>query len=328
MWKKIEPFLEDPRENGAEPTGKRGVGRKPKPARLVFDAVVFILSRGVAWNLLPKERFGSASAIHARYVRWRQCGAFKALQTSGVLKGTELASLPWPSPIEAGEAGSDPDREVPGWKAGGRREQIRWRILEAAAALFEENGGEEGFGFERTTVDALAVRANISTRTFFRYFRNKGDAIYIDWSSFLKWYERALQQNLTPDKDPILAALMTYIDELRPYVAESINRERIRRAYLSRHFAARRNSFFFELRDLTFGILRSVYTASKMSDTQLFAAASMVSQIIDSASVIWARQIDGKQNKQLVDIVWDVLREHEALSRDASQKLSVLLGPQ
>jgi len=40
---------------------KAGGGRKPKPARLVFEAVVYVLRTGCQWKALPKERFGSAS---------------------------------------------------------------------------------------------------------------------------------------------------------------------------------------------------------------------------------------------------------------------------
>ena len=43
---------------------KPGAGRPPKPARQVFEAIVYVLRTGCQWKALPKERFGSASAIH------------------------------------------------------------------------------------------------------------------------------------------------------------------------------------------------------------------------------------------------------------------------
>ncbi len=59
---------------------KPGAGRPPKPARQVFEAVVYVLRTGCQWKALPKERFGSASAVHKRFLEWerpassRRCG--------------------------------------------------------------------------------------------------------------------------------------------------------------------------------------------------------------------------------------------------------------
>ncbi len=52
--------------------------------------------------------------------------------------------------------------------------EVRLRIAGAARALFAERG------YESTTVDAIAERAGIARRTFFRYFRSKDDAIFPD----------------------------------------------------------------------------------------------------------------------------------------------------
>ncbi len=50
----------------------------------------------------------------------------------------------------------------------------RARIAAAASDLFT------GQGYERTTVDAIAERAGVARRTFFRYFRSKDDVIFPD----------------------------------------------------------------------------------------------------------------------------------------------------
>lgn len=50
----------------------------------------------------------------------------------------------------------------------------RARIAAAAHELFATNG------YENTTVDAIAERAGVARRTFFRYFRSKDDAILPD----------------------------------------------------------------------------------------------------------------------------------------------------
>ena len=50
----------------------------------------------------------------------------------------------------------------------------RSRIADAARELFASQG------YDRTTVDAIAERAGVGRRTFFRYFRSKDDVIFPD----------------------------------------------------------------------------------------------------------------------------------------------------
>jgi transposase len=60
---------------------KPGAGRPVKAARLVFEAIVYVLRTGYQWKALPHERFGSASAIHQRFLQWEweRAGFFQAL---------------------------------------------------------------------------------------------------------------------------------------------------------------------------------------------------------------------------------------------------------
>jgi AcrR family transcriptional regulator len=51
---------------------------------------------------------------------------------------------------------------------------VRDRIAAAARELFASQG------YERTTVEAVAERAGVSRRTFFRHFRSKDDVIFPD----------------------------------------------------------------------------------------------------------------------------------------------------
>jgi transposase len=53
---------------------KPGAGRKPKDSRLVFETIVYVLRTGCQWKALPEERFGSANAIHARFLEWEKAG--------------------------------------------------------------------------------------------------------------------------------------------------------------------------------------------------------------------------------------------------------------
>lgn len=66
-------------------------GAQAKSARLVFEAIVFVLRTGCPWKALPAERFGSASAIHARFMQWEKSGFFEALWKTGLAEYDDLA---------------------------------------------------------------------------------------------------------------------------------------------------------------------------------------------------------------------------------------------
>ena len=65
--------------------------------------------------------------------------------------------------------------------------ETRGRIAGAAFDLFAARG------YEGTTVDAIAERAGIARRTFFRYFRSKDDVIFPDHDTLLETVDRYLE---------------------------------------------------------------------------------------------------------------------------------------
>ena len=73
FWARVEPLVPK-RVSVTRKTyvRKPGAGRPPKPARQVFEAVVYVLRTGCQWKALPKERFGSASAVHKRFWNGRR----------------------------------------------------------------------------------------------------------------------------------------------------------------------------------------------------------------------------------------------------------------
>ena len=96
FWQRVQPLIP------ARPTRspkqryerKPGAGRKPKEPRLVFEAIVYVLRTGCQWKALPAE-FGSASAIHKRFLEWEKAGFFLALWQAGLAEYEDMEGIAW-----------------------------------------------------------------------------------------------------------------------------------------------------------------------------------------------------------------------------------------
>lgn len=118
-------------------------------------------------------------------------------------------------------AGAEGDPVAPG---EGREAETRDRIAAAAFELFA------GQGYDGTTVDAIAERARIARRTFFRYFRSKDDVIFPDHDRLLDSVQRHL--DASAGASPLEAVCGGVRLVLRSYVADpavSVQRYRLAR---------------------------------------------------------------------------------------------------
>jgi transposase len=96
FWQRVEPLIpQRQREAGKDYVRKPGGGRKPKEARVVFEAIVYVLRTGCQWKALPQERFGSASAVHKRFLEWQEAGVFEALWKAGLAEYDDLEGIAW-----------------------------------------------------------------------------------------------------------------------------------------------------------------------------------------------------------------------------------------
>jgi transposase len=97
FWQRVEPLLPQrpPRSTARSYVRKPGAGRPAKPARLVFEAIVYVLRTGCQWKALPKERFGSASAVHKRFLEWEKAGVFEALWKAGLAEYDQMQGIAW-----------------------------------------------------------------------------------------------------------------------------------------------------------------------------------------------------------------------------------------
>jgi len=77
-----------------------------------------------------------------------------------------------------------------------QREQTKDEIEAAAFSLFDEQG------FDATTVEQIARRAGIATRTFFRYFPTKEDVVFADQGELVARLRAALAET-DPSQPPL-----------------------------------------------------------------------------------------------------------------------------
>lgn len=121
--------------------------------------------------------------------------------------------------------------------AARRKEKLRHHIMEVAAKLYVENGGEDG-GFEATTIEAIAEGADISVRSFFRYFESKADVIFLDKrravNDLILFVGRRLES-----ETPIKAVIDGSLEQVDYFVSDPLNAERLRRSLLSEQFRER-----------------------------------------------------------------------------------------
>ena len=66
---RVKPLVSQPIcDTDKQYVRRAGAGRPAKPARLLFEAIVYVLRTGYQWKVLPSERFGSVSAMHQRFM--------------------------------------------------------------------------------------------------------------------------------------------------------------------------------------------------------------------------------------------------------------------
>ena len=73
LWETVEPMLpvHEPSPRGGRPR----VGD-----RACFNAIVFVLFTGIAWQHLPREMGCSPATAHRRLVDWQRAGVFELLR--------------------------------------------------------------------------------------------------------------------------------------------------------------------------------------------------------------------------------------------------------
>jgi AcrR family transcriptional regulator len=151
----------------------------------------------------------------------------------------------------------------------------RARIAAAAFDLFAAQG------YDGTTVDAIAERAGIARRTFFRYFRSKDDVIFPDHDMLLA----TVTQNLASQAgvSPVVAICAGVRLVLRSYVLDP--QVSVQRYRLTRSVPALRDRELASVRKYERAFSR--YVRERLIDTHPEAESSLRADVI-AATVVAA----------------------------------------
>ncbi|MBT0768067.1 TetR family transcriptional regulator [Kineosporia sp. J2-2] len=171
-------------------------------------------------------------------------------------------------PLVPGVPGPSGEQNVPG-----SHPDTGQRIAAAAFELFAARG------YDGTTVDAIAERAGIARRTFFRYFRSKDDVIFPDHDSLLAMVNQHLtaQTALDPIETicgAVRLVLLSYLDA--PAVS-------VQRYELSRRVPALRERELASVQRYEHAFSR--YLRGRLSGTLPDAQAVLRSDVIAAAVV-------------------------------------------
>ena len=138
FWDLVEPLIpERARPRNRKYRRKAGGGRKPMEPRRVFEAIVFVLRTGIQWKALPKEKFGSASSIHAYFRKWEKAGVFERIWKAGLAEYDELEGIAWEwqsidgamikAPLAKEAVGPNPTDRGKKWKQAASASGRAWR---------------------------------------------------------------------------------------------------------------------------------------------------------------------------------------------------------
>lgn len=177
FWNTVVPMLPlVGRDPDKAYTRRPGGGRKAKPARLIFEGILFVLRERCAWKDLPAARYGSYSVVQQKYMRWSQAGVFDAIWKSGLAHAPEFAGVRWgwqtlgpamlvPSavPVPAGHGPAEhgpaaPASVGPGGGDGSNTPGFAWRPILTGGHRVRSSRGVERMADDRVPLRRGSLR--------------------------------------------------------------------------------------------------------------------------------------------------------------------------
>lgn len=95
LWETVEPMLP-----AHEPSPKGG--RPRVEDRVCFNAIVFVLFTGIAWQHLPREMGCSPATAHRRLMAWQRAGVFARLHQELLRALNSAGRIDWSTSVVDG----------------------------------------------------------------------------------------------------------------------------------------------------------------------------------------------------------------------------------
>src|SRR3954453_12678140 len=108
------------------------------------------------------------------------------------------------------------------WDMGRWEPNSEGRLRQAAMELYLQRG------YDQTTVADIAERAGLTSRTFFRYFADKRDVLFVPTEDFERPLVEALEA--TPAAAPPMVAVAAALDAAAKLIGRSREHSRSRQA--------------------------------------------------------------------------------------------------
>jgi TetR/AcrR family transcriptional regulator, regulator of mycofactocin system len=174
-----------------------------------------------------------------------------------------------------------------------KKDSSRLAIEEAAWDLFAEQG------YEETSVNDIAERANVAPRTFFRYFPTKEAVMYPQFDELLQAVREEFRKR--PADEPVITSLFESFEVLSGSLEGEASRAQARMAMMKRPGQHPPGTEYFRARlaEATAELVLEREGDNQESRMRARLASGVVSLLIDTAHNCW---IEAGANEPLHDV--------------------------
>lgn len=174
-----------------------------------------------------------------------------------------------------------------------KKDSSRQAIEDAAWELFAEQG------YDDTSINDIAERANVAPRTFFRYFPTKEAVMYPQFEELLQSVRDEFRKR--PADEPVMVSLFQSLDVLAGSLEGGASRTRARMAIMKRPGQHPPGTDYFRARlaEATGELVLEREGDSDEGRMRARLASGVVSLLIDTAHNCW---IEAGANESLHDV--------------------------
>ncbi len=165
-----------------------------------------------------------------------------------------------------------------------KKERTRLRLIDEAFAMFEKKG------YDATTVEEIAAAADVTSRTFFRYFTSKEDLAFMGQDDENRQVSELLKSR--PKGQPMLDFLVSATRQILTRSQPTLERARRSRKLMA-STPALRNRDRGILADIEERLVRGL-TAPRASKSEVLRIRILVAAYLAVTSTVMNAYLDGE----------------------------------